>query len=407
MVRSVSPYWINWSVPFQTALRENVQRQIVFQLNWIMVPLVFLFSAVAMQLVRRFPDHPMARRPILSLHGTFLILILLTASGLLHGTPLVALWSFIATLGAYFWFLCYALADQRVKDGSPVLVQFGVFHPFWGSSTTPIGKGAAYLRNVEAKNSRDLAVTQLKGLKLLMWVWVLKLILHFLRVFAHGSLNIPEFDEAFTRQIAAHPYPWYVCWATLVYKFFHNMLYIAIWGDTMVACGRMAGYRMLRNSCRPLSSKTLADFWNRYYYYFKELLVNFFFFPTFLRYFKHNTRVRIFFATFMAAGIGNLIFHFMREIEFVAQLGLLKAMIGFQSYAFYCAVLAIGIGLSQMRSQRKKAQKGWLRGQMLPSLGVLFFYCVLEVFDVSTYSPYSLGDHFSFLFHLFGADVWM
>jgi hypothetical protein len=180
------------------------------------------------------------------------------------------------------------------------------------------------------------------------------------------------------------------------------MLYLAFWGDKYVACGRLAGYRMLRNSCRPLSSTNLADFWNRYYYYFKELLVNVFFFPTFFRYFKQNTRLRILFATFMAAGVGNLIFHFMRGVGCVAQVGLFRAITGFQSYAFYCLALSISIGVSQMRRRRKDPGAGWIRVQLLPSLGVVFFYCILEVFNEDTYSLYPLHNRCGFLFYLFG-----
>jgi hypothetical protein len=89
-------------------------------------------------------------------------------------------------------------------------------------------------------------------------------------------------------------------------------------------------------------------------------------------------------------------------------LGLLKTVVGYQSYAFYCTALAVGIGLSQMRKQRRELRhQGWLRGTVLPSLWVILFYCVLEVFGWYPYSPYSLSAHFSFLFHCVGVDGWI
>src|SRR5579864_6711728 len=108
-------------------------------------------------------------------------------------------------------------------------------------------------------------------------------------------------------------YPWYICWASMIYTFFHNMLEMAIFGGPIVAVARLAGYRLLRNTYRPLSATTLVEFWNRYYFYYKELLVEVFFFPTFFRCFQTHKRLRIFFATFMAATVGNFIFHFMRD----------------------------------------------------------------------------------------------
>ena len=41
------------------------------------------------------------------------------------------------------------------------------------------------------------------------------------------------------------------------------------------------GSRALRNAHAPLSSRTIAEYWNRYYYDFKELLADMFFYPNF------------------------------------------------------------------------------------------------------------------------------
>ena len=39
---------------------------------------------------------------------------------------------------------------------------------------------------------------------------------------------------------------------------------------------RLCGFNVFRNTYKPLLAETMVEFWNRYYYYFKELLVNFF-----------------------------------------------------------------------------------------------------------------------------------
>ena len=369
------------------------------------VALTMIFAALWVNLARHYKESRLARRPIICLLMAFAVLVLLAASNVLMGGAQLVLWAFVSALAAYFWFLCYAVIDQKSKDGAPFALQLGTFHPFWGSSTTPIGKGDAYLRKVASNSPRELAVTQLKGMKLLLWSFILRAVAIALTLVVVKKLAVPEFHIALARQMAGSPYPWYECWASLIYLFFQSMLSLAIWGHIIVACGRMAGYRMLRNTCRPLQSKTLAEFWNRYYYYFKELLVDLFFYPTFLRYLKKHPRMRLPFATFVAACVGNLIFHFVRDIGYVEQMGLWRAIVGYQTYAFYCFVLGAGIAISQLRQRSRSVHEGWIRQRLMPGVCVASFFCLLQVFN-DTERVYTLGSHFRFFFHLFGVDLW-
>ena len=114
------------------------------------------------------------------------------------------------------------------------------------------------------------------------------------------------------------------------------LLSAAIWGHVFVALARLAGFRLLRNTWRPLSSRTVAEFWNRYMYYFKETLVHFYFYPTFLTCFKRHPRLRLAFATFMAAGVGNLFLHLIVDRVPIVRYGLMEALMRMQTYAFYC-----------------------------------------------------------------------
>ena len=158
--------------------------------------------------------------------------------------------------------------------------------------------------------------------------------------------------------------------------FVEDVLNISVWGGIIIASARMAGFRLLRNTYRPLEARTLAEFWNRYYFYYKELLVDHFFYPAFLRYFRTNRKLRMFFATFAAACVGNLIFHFIRDIHFVAELGLWRALSGEASHAFYTFVLAIGVACrrcapatasSQGMAARSRAAGLWVAAVLLYS----------------------------------------
>ena len=163
----------------------------------------------------------------------------------------------------------------------------------------------------------------------------------------------------------------------------------------------MAGFGALRNTYRPLTARTIAEFWNRYYFYFKELLVDFFFYPTFFRLFKGRTQLRLAAATFAAAGLGNMFFHFIRDIGYVPRLGLWRALLGFHVYAFYCLVLSTGIIISQLRTARRRAQTPSRWSPFKSQFGVLLFFCLLQVFD-DTGRTHPITVHLAFFLHLFG-----
>src|SRR5690606_31876708 len=127
-----------------------------------------------------------------------------------------------------------------------------------------------------------------------------------------------------------------------------------------------------------------------------------YFYPTYMRCFKSRPRLRLAFATFMAAGVGNFFLHFLMENHRIAQLGLVEALVRSQTYAFYCTVLAGGIIVSQLRSRRQNADAGWMRGRVLPSFGVALFFCFLSFFD-GPQRNMSLQRHFEFLIKVFGA----
>ena len=133
-----------------------------------------VLAAAAMLLRRRFRDHPLGRRPVLLQHVICLACSWLATSHALRGLPQVLLWSVIATFAAFFWFLAYALMEQRTRTPAPLLHQLASYYPFLGLRTVPWGKGADNWRTIDSMTEHELAVTQLSGLKLLVWACVLK-----------------------------------------------------------------------------------------------------------------------------------------------------------------------------------------------------------------------------------------
>ena len=400
-------FWVDVSLVERVAEQEGVGNQISQALlSAGMLALIFLLYSCLLTFWHRIVVIPLFRRPTLCLIVFFLGLVLVAQSPIAVGVLRVLLWSFLMTFLPYFWFLAYALAGAGNREQPAFWQHLGVFHPFWGSTLTPFGKGLSYLQKFEAKTPEDLAVTQLKGFKLAAWTFLLTGCLSCFSTLIHQYLDVPGFDDTFLHYVAGTLYPRYICWASLLAYFVEDVLSMSVFGGVIIATARMAGFRLLRNTWRPLEATTLAEFWNRYYFYYKELLVDHFFYPAFLRYFRKHRRLRMFFATFSAACVGNLIFHFIRDIHFVADIGLSKAMAGEQSHAFYTFVLAIGVALSQMRPGTSKVSKGWLRARVLPCLWVVTFFCVLHIFDAPLDREHSIWQRGQFLLYLLGTDTW-
>ncbi len=341
-----------------------------------------------------------SRRPVLTLLAA---LGVLTVVGVWmpDGFASEFTWSFLVLLSGYIWFLCYVITDQRSRRHSPNLVQMGLLQPFWVVSSNPVGKGAAFLRRHWSSNPRDLAITQLKGLKLLLWMdmlLALAVVLHWVFI---RTLELPTQHEAVTAFVRHEPHPLTIRWASSIFDTILFSLGMAVTGHKIVGLARLAGYRLPRNMCRPLESVTLADFWNRYNFYFKEVMVDFFYIPTFLKTFRSHPRCRMFFATFMAAGVGNLIFHFIRDLPDINTLGFWKMLESYESYTLYCALLATAIGFSQLRQHAGITPPNTRLGRLRAFFVIWTFIVLLQNFDV-TMRDFTLGQLLAFNASLFG-----
>lgn len=378
------------------------------------VLVVLLAFAAYYRLVKERKDGWLGKRPIRNLILFYLGLICLASALPLPATLWVAVWAVVIVLGKYLWYFAYALLGRQAKETPHLGLQTGHFLPFWGGSNAPFPKGAAYLRRIEAKTPEQLAVCQLKGIKLLAWTLVLTLFVRLLGQLFYGhpeqgnsfmgitlSLGIPSFNAVLHSGAGQAPYPWHMNWMALLAAFCIKVVAFSIWGHGIIATCRMAGYNALRNTYKPLHATTIADFWNRYYYYFKELLVENFFYPAFLRYFKKSPRLRLFFATLAAAGFGNVLFHYLRDIDVIITMGPWQALVSFHVYLFYGLVLGTAIGISQLFEKKRPAEElPWLQRRVVKPMMVIAFYCLLSIFDDPDRSLV-LTDYFSFLLRLF------
>ena len=381
--------------PIVFVVLQSYREPLLLGLNLAVVGLGIVLYWCAM----RWPKSRFGQRPVAFLLGGFTAVIVFACAAAPHSLPYTILWNLVGLMASYVWFIAYALIDRSSKPARDLPLEMATFHPLWGSTNVPFPKGAAYLRRIEAQNPEQLAVVQLKGLKLLAWAILLVFFQVYWFRFFHGYLRIPTADQALAMSVNGTPAAWHLRWESLILGFFELILSISILGHRIIASCRMAGFNALRNTYRPLSSTTIAEFFNRFYYYFKELLVDLFFYPAFLRYWKGHRRMRMAFATFAAAFFGNAFFHFTRDWQIIRDDGLWKAIANYEALLLYCAVLAAALSVSQLR-KRGPRPVGLFRGHVLPAFGVGLFYCLLSVFDTSE-RMYPLAEHLRYFASLF------
>jgi hypothetical protein len=389
-------FWFE-GVLSRIAAAESVQFTHLKLAILILLPFVLVCAAL-MLLAAKWPKGLFARRPLPWLLGIYGVLLLSASYAPLHGFSRFAAWAFLIIFSGYFWYLAYAVTDCAARGSANLLQQFGTFRAFWGSAAVPVPKGASHWRRIEAKTPEDLAITMIKGVKLIVWCRILSYVNHYYGFWVYQKFKIPTMEQCLGAFTSGKPFTLAINWLSLPGDFVESLLLMAVWGHLMIAICRMAGFRALRNTYAPLSSRTVAEYWNRYYFYFKELLVDMFFYPTFIRYFKRSPKLRIFFATFAAASAGNVLYHFMHEIYRVVNFGLPRTIAGYDTYVFYSLILALGISISQVRSRKPHASRGWLHQRLAAPAVVFGFYCLVHVFE-STGG--GLANHLRFFVFLF------
>jgi hypothetical protein len=332
-------------------------------------------------------------------------------------TPGVA----VAAIGSCVWRFGYVLLSG--KRGSAAKSRF-VDHflylwPVFGGTAVPYGKGYDHLSRHSAVSPEARARSQLAGLKLLVLAWLWEGVAIVIGGAVHADpgnpvtallggqgLVIPRVHtlmQGAVGEAAALP----LRWISLILELITRTLEIAIEGHVIVGILRLLGFHVFRNTYKPLLAESIVEFWNRFHHYFKELLVEFFFLPTYLSYFKRHPRLRLFAAVFAAAGFGNLYFHLLTNFHMLLPLSASAAFALVLPRAFYSLLLALGVFVSMLREQRRRgveaaAPAGWSLRRLRRIAGVWLFFAIIHIWSV-TPSEISFGERAAFFLSLFGA----
>jgi hypothetical protein len=261
--------------------------------------------------------------------------------------------------------------------------------PPFGGTNVPYGKGYDYLSSRNAETQIDAARSQLAGIKLLVLVILWQAAARVMEVIVHGAPS-SKLSHLFggwnvglvplASQLASDS-PGDVSILTglamVLASLIHTVLSLAAIGHLIIGCLRLFGFNVYRNTYKPLLADSIVEFWNRFYYYFKELLVEFFFYPTFLAAGALPAKMRIFLSIMAAAFLGNFYYHFVRDTSLYLQSPIEDIISMLLPWLLYAFILALGIFVSMLRQQVRRRRK-----RTYTTFGIKLLVCCRRILGV-------------------------
>jgi len=366
----------------------------------ILLGIVYLLYLMAARF-NRLPAFVRAR-PQVCVHAFFWVLVV---SIWLNPFPSAFAAGVVALVAGSFPYLIWRcgymlLCGQRGKGAvTQFSDHFFYIFPVWDGTNTPPGKGHDYLSRAEAQTAAAYSRSILAGIKLLLLVALWKGAMQVIGAVVYGD---PK--SALTGLLAGHhlgiPRLRFIVngnvtpslgmiWLSLYLELIWECLFIAAKGHVWIGMLRLFGFNVFRNTYKPLLAESVMEFWSRYYYYFKELMVEFFFLPTYLRAFRSRPVLRIVAAVFAAAFFGNMYYHLLQAKHPLLEgdFGRLGWLLG--ARLIYCLMLAAGIAVSMLRQQRQRGRPAALGSPKggLHRLGriasVWTFFAVINLWNVT------------------------
>lgn len=333
----------------------------------ILLAIVYSLYLVAVRFKRLPPT--IRGRPQLCFHLLFWLLLLAIWSAPENSGLSWPIVSAVALSFPYLIWRCgyMLLSGQRgTAAGTGFRDHLFYIWPVWDGTNTPPGKGHDNLSRSVAQTPEAYARVFLGGIKLLLLVALWTFVMQLMGALIYSDPKSPltslfrahSFGLLRLKQIlasgAALPLP--VIWISLYLELIWEALSIAAKGHVWIGVLRLYGFNVFRNTYKPLLAETVVEFWNRYYYYFKELMMEFFFLPTYARYFRGHATLRIIVAVFAAAFFGNMYYHLLQAKEplVAADWHKLWSLLG--ARFVYCFLLATGIAISMLRQQRRRGK---------------------------------------------------
>jgi len=361
--------------------------------------------------IRRYPQLPLHL-----LFWAVLVVLWLTPQDAGRWRSVLTLFAF--SLPYLLWRCGYLILSAQRNKVSASRFRDHLFYlwPVWGGTNTPYGKGLDYLSKCEAKTPEAFAGSILAGVKLLLLslIWegaegLLDAAVYgaakspLLRLWGGYGLGVPRLSAIVNGTVQVSLF---TTWVSLYLELIRDTLDIAADGHQLIGLLRLFGFNVFRNTYKPLLAESIIEFWSRYYYYFKELMFEVFFFPTYLNYFRRHAKLRMFAAVFAAAFLGNSYYHVLqgKNALIAGEFAGLWHVLG--PRLVYCFFLTIGIYLSMLHQQRQAerietSNLGMARLRKFVRIAwVWTFFGFLTFWSLKT--NLTLPEKSSFFFSLFG-----
>lgn len=403
-ILSLASLWVLWRL----VGRSKGWKLSAFDRFGVVAPGLLALCLAVFFAAKRFERLPrfVRRRPQVALQSLWVVLLLLLWATAGNTPPRSRPLGFaVAILPFLLWRLGYLLkSGQRGKAAGTSFVDH-LFYllPAWGGSDTPYGKGWDALSRAEAGDAARFAKAQLAGLKCLVLALLWKASLEGMERYVlaptgsgagsmHAgafNLGIPGLDQLVRARGST---PLALAWLAIYVDLVRSVLSMAAKGHVYVGVLRLLGFDALRNTYKPLLATSVAEFWNRYHYYFKELLAEFFFFPAYMRTRGPIWR-RTLLAVFAAAFVGNLWYHVLDRQDALLNGRLGSIAADFAPRVVYCFLLATGIWVSMMREQARRradAAPDGLLARWRRRAGVWTFFALIHVWATPAANPGTL-----------------
>lgn len=182
-------------------------------------------------------------------------------------------------------------------------------------------------------------------------------------------------------------------WRAVLTDFGFYFILLMWTGLMAVATMRMAGFHVFRNTYRLFESSTFSEFFERYQYFYKELVFTVTFWPLFVRMRSIGLKWRVALSLFLSVGVYNtylnLTFRWTKTV-FLDFDGAAQKMLTFTiNYLVYATMLAALIYPSMLKAvtgRETATHSTWRR--IVKLLGILLTFAAIRTFERSIPGEY-------------------
>jgi len=148
----------------------------------------------------------------------------------------------------------------------------------------------------------------------------------------------------------------------------------------LIAFLRLLGFKIKRGVYKPHYATNFAQFFQRVYFYYNSILVQFFFFPIsrLLRHLNFGRKIHVLISIIFSIFLGGIFLEFIKSIELIVTLGPFKTFQIILNRALYFVGIGLASGLSVIWikpiSIEKEIKFHPLRFTVIYSIYSIFFF---------------------------------